>query len=581
MSDRLSREAVRERDERDARFFAWDVPGDAHIVALVHEADDAERSATVADAIATSVARRREHTLLLCVAPGPSPLDELLGGAGSPGLPAALEGRARLTDVAVQRVDRPFVYLPAGRDPVAMRALLGDDLLTSFIERVRERGGTLFIVLSEETLLADGFVSLLDGYVALGDVRLPAELEHLAQFGRVRFEDPEPGRRPSGERVSPATPIALPELAGEVEAGVDAGGGTPRSGDDSTPPTGDGARSPGAENAPGDAAPVGAPSTGGGSAGDGRDATSAEATGSGDPEAGAIVADADDPVDRPSPTPRVHPEDAISTVGEPPVEPGGIVEGAPERPSAPLWSRHRKPPAFPVARIAFGAAVIAAVAVVWWMIARAADPTERAGPTQAEAAQTPGDDAAAETPPVFDAAAATRAFESAPALGYSVLIASYADRTDADERLAKLRSRSEGFYFLSPTPVRGVVYHRVFAGALAGRDEGQALMGQLVEARLKDASSEWDVRPSGLTFDLGLFAGRAQADARVRTLAGRSIPAYALAATGAADAPWRVYGGAFESERASGPMAEMLTGAGEPATLVERRGAIPSPSSNE
>ena len=37
-------ESVRERDQRDARFFAWDVPGDAHIVALVHDADEADGS---------------------------------------------------------------------------------------------------------------------------------------------------------------------------------------------------------------------------------------------------------------------------------------------------------------------------------------------------------------------------------------------------------------------------------------------------------------------------------------------------------------------------------------------------------
>lgn len=561
----MSREAVRERDERDARFFAWDVPGDAHIVALVHEADDAERSATVADAIATSVARRREHTLLLCAAAGPSPLDELLGGAGSPGLPAALEGRARLTDVAVQRVDRPFVYLPAGRDPVAMRALLGDDLLTSFIERVRERGGTLFIVLSEETLLDDGLVSLLDGYVALGDVTLPAGFEHLAQFGRVRFEDPGTARRAPGERAPAAPPISLPELPDE--GGAEAASEATPSAADAPPSEGDEGSPVAAEAPPFEGEPLLSRDGSGGTA-DRVDPWSAAAP--------------DDP-GRPSPTPWLrHAEETPGPAGEPPVEPEGTVEEPPAQPATALWSRHRKAPGFPVARVAVGVAVIVAVAVVWWMIARAAEPAEGAGPAQAEAAQTMDEDATSGPPPVFDAAAASRAFESAPALGYSVLIASYADRADAEERLAELRSRSDGFYLLAPTPVRGVVYHRVFAGALAGRDAGEALMAELVEARLKDGASEWDVRPAGLAFDLGLFADRAQADARVRALAERSIPAYALAAGDAPGAPWRVYGGAFERERASGPLAEMLTEAGEPAALVERHGTIPTtPSSNE
>ena len=549
MSDRLAREAVRERDERDARFFAWDVPGDAHIVALVHEADEAERSATVADAIATSVARRREHTLLLCAAAGPSPLDELLGGAGSPGLPAALEGRARLTDVAVQRVDRPFVYLPAGRDPVAMRALLGDDLLTSFIERVRERGGTLFIVLSEETLRADGLVSLLDGYVALGDVALPEAIESLPQFGRVRFEDPDEAGRSLTERGR-APAVVLPELPAD----------TPR------------------------AAPAGA--------GDGPDAEGSRDAERTDPSAVQ---------GRPPATPWRRPDEAVfALAGDSDVEVGaGAGDGAaadhaaaagdaPAADHAPAaggaavpWTRHRKTPGFPVARIAFGTAVIAAVSVVWWLIARAADTPGAGGSAGAEAAQTTADAGAGEPPAVFDAAAASRAFEAAPALGYSVLIASYADRADAEERLGLLRSRSEGFFFLSPTPVRGVVYHRVFAGALPGRDEGVALMDALVDARLKDEAGDWDVRPAGLAFDLGLFARRDEAEARVRVLGERSIPAYAIGAAGSSDAPWRVYGGAFESERAAGPLAEILDDAGEPAALVERRGVDPAPPSNE
>lgn len=552
----MPREAVRERDERDARFFAWDVPGDAHIVALVHESDDAERSATVADAIATSVARRREHTLLLCAAAGPSPLDELLGGAGSPGLPAALEGRARLTDVAVQRVDRPFVYLPAGRDPVAMRALLGDDLLTSFISRVRERGGTLFIVLSEETLLADGLVSLLDGYVALGEVTLPPELEPLRQFGRVRFEGPEDASRADSDRAGSAPPIDLPELPADSPAPAD---------EEPSP-----ADSPfSLDLAPGDGSSSAA--TDGGRSGGEESAAGA------DDEGGT----ADGP-DRPPATPWTRPEDAPpAPAGEPPAEPGTAGEGArPGRGPATLWKRHRTPPTFPTVRVAFGAAVIVGVVVAWWLIARAADPIERGGPPQAEAAPTDRTDGA-ESPTVFDAAAAARAFENAPALGYSVLIASYADRADADERLAELRAGSDGFFFLAPTPVRGVVYHRVFAGALAERDDGRALMEALVEARLKDEASEWDVRPAGLSFDLGLFARREEAESRVRRLAERSIPAYAVAATDAPDAPWRVYGGAFEREQASGPLAEMLDETGESAPLIERRGTIQTPPSNE
>jgi len=521
------REAVRERDERDARFFAWDVPGDAHIVALVHEADEAERSATVADAIATSVARRREHTLLLCASSGPSPLDELLGGVASPGLPAALEGRARLTDVAVQRVDRPFVYLPAGREPAAMRELLGDDLLTSFIGRVRERGGTLFIVLSEETLLVDGLVSLLDGYVALGDVRLPGALRDLPQFGRVRFEDgDEPAPAEADERSEP--PITLPELPPITISGSN----------EADPPSG-------------------AVQTGT----DGREGTDDGI----DPSGGAA-----EPDRRPLAAPWVEPPDSASLPPEPP--------STPQHGDAMPWRRRREKPGFPVARAAVGAVAILGVALAWWLIARAAAARDGAGPASAEAAPA---EAAREAPPIFDAAAASRSFENAPVLAYSVLIASYAALGDAEERLARVRARDDGFFFLSSTPVRGVIYHRVFAGALTDRADGVALMDRLVADRLKDAASEWDVRPAGLAFDLGLYAGRDEAVDRVSRLAGRQIPAYALWATTPADTVWRVYGGAYENERAAQPMVELLQDAGEPANLVERRGAVPTPPPDE
>lgn len=546
MNDPSVTESVRERDERDARFFAWDVPGDAHVVALVHEADEAERSATVADAIATSVARRREHTLLLSAEAGPSPLDELLGASASQGLPAALEGRARLTDVAVQRVDRPFVYLPGGEDATAMTALLQDQVLASFVERVRERGGTLFIVLSDQTLRLDPLRALIDGYVALGEVDLPEAAGDLVQFGRVRFDN------------------------GDELTGQDANGGGPRVADvPGLPPLpeGDGPE----PAAPEAEAPELEPS----------EPEPAFATDSGsvvEEEAVASPADTAPPV----PAPVAASESMEPAGGEPAPVPEAVETHDDHEGQDQAWQRHRKAPAFPTAKVVIGAIAILAAGATWWGVAGGfggADPG--AGSDAVAPATTPASTTSDVGPPpaaagpAFDEVAASAAFEAAPPLGFSVMIASFSAKADADDRLNELRRAGLGFYFVSPTPVRGVLYHRVFAGALGSRAEAESLMDALVETGVKSEAGAWHLRPSTLAFDLGVYPDRSAADRRVAELEGRGVPAYALSAAGEDGTVWRVYGGAYVDERESVPMSELLTEAGEPADLIQRRGVVP------
>ena len=531
MTDPATTDSVRERDERDARFFAWDVPGDAHVVALVHEADEAERSATVADAIATSVARRREHTLLLSAEAGPSPLDELLGASGSQGLPAALEGRVRLTDVAVQRVDRPFVYLPGGTDVPAMRALLEDEVLASFVDRVRERGGTLFIVLSDETLKLNALRALIDGYVALGEVDL-SEGDGLSQFGRVRFDNgdeplaPENGSAPRRPEVPGLPPLPEP---------------------------------PGQTPAPEAASPA--------------------------EEESAEPADSERRASEPAPTPEPAVEEDRSASAEPesqaadPAADGSAMSEADDTTRGDQWKRHRTDPAFPIGKVGIGVAAIAVIGAGWWAIAGglggpgAGD--AEGGVVSPASAATSTDPGAGELAASFDDAAALAAFEAAPALGHSVMIASFADGADARDRLVELRRAGSGFFFVSPTPVRGVLYHRVFAGALGSRGEAQSLMDDLVATGVKDEAGAWHLRPAVLAYDLGLFPDRAAADGRVSDLEGRGIPAYALSAPSATGDVWRVYGGAYVDAREAVPMGEMLSEAGEPADLIERRGVVP------
>ena len=196
--------------------FSWDLPGDARIVALVHESAERERSTTVVDAIATAIGCRREHTLVLGTEPGPNPLDELAGGLESEGWSAFFAGRARLTEVAVQRPECPYLYLPAGRDPEEVAELLLDDRFTTFLERVREREGTLFLVVSERTPLAPDLGSHLDGYVALGDVRR-ADSAEFAYYGRVRYEAADPGAADPEDEASAVAETAVADETAAVD----------------------------------------------------------------------------------------------------------------------------------------------------------------------------------------------------------------------------------------------------------------------------------------------------------------------------------------------------------------------------
>ncbi len=579
---------VREREEREARFFAWDVPGDAHIVALVHERGDAERSATVVDAIATSVARRREHTLLLSAEAGPCPLDELLGGVDSEGLPAALRGRARLSDVAVQRGDRPFVYLPAGPDREAMEALLRDDLLASFVGRVRERGGTLFLVLSEGARLSSEVRGLLDGYVTLGNAEFPSGANGLKVFGRIRFDEDEAG--PPDEADPPELLAPLPVAAGLWRGSPEAGGDVAAEllAAEAQAAGRIEAAAPATESEgiadPGSTASVPAA----GSVGEEVDGL--EAPPSGGHEVPSPAPPAASPLDAdPTPSerspPRLRlveddPEDEATVDLDPAAE-----EGSPPSPEhaapRPRWARHREGAAFPAFRVVAGAIAVLGVGFGWWWIARAAGGVGGGAATLARP-ESPAPGAPAAAPDAVQRVAIQRAFGAAPELAYSVLIASYADRDDAALRVARLRSRplaAAGVsFFTAPTPVRGLVYHRVFAGALPDRAAAETLMLELVVRGDKDEAGAWHLRPTRLAFDLGVYADRAEASSRMAELEDKGIPTYVVAASLDADSVFQVYGGAYETERASLPMAELLAAAGEQASLISRRG-MPLPSS--
>ncbi len=462
--------------------FAWDLPADARIVALIHDSKESERSATVVEAIATAIARRREHTLVLSTEVGPSPLDKLMGDISrSEGLPAVLGGRARLADVAVQITDCPFVYLPAGVDLEAISQMLRGDILSRFIQRVRERGGTLFLVLPNNVPFSHEVRSLLDGYITLGNVTVPEHLKNLLTFGRIRFDESK-----DDSFLGHNSSVSIGTSGQDKLASI---------------------------------------------------------------VAQSIAADKDEDGEQELP-----------------------------RPNTSVWSQHQTKTHFPLKQAAIGISTIVLIFLGWWWMLRATD----VGEGQLLEPTTPAKVEISSAPrivPSLELDDAREMVKNASELPFSVLIASYASLADAEERVAELESDGGAvtrLYFVSPTPVRGVLYYRVLAGALADENEAEALMKRLVEAGKKEEISPWHLRPSGLSFDLGTFTDSVGMEARVAELAVKGIPSYVLVTTLGEYEAFQVYGGGYRNQQESLPMAELLGTVGEPAMLIARHGGAVS-----
>ena len=154
---------------------------------------------------------------------------------------------------------------------------------------------------------------------------------------------------------------------------------------------------------------------------------------------------------------------------------------------------------------------------------------------------------------------------------FSVLVASYARPSDA---FARARSVSDGsiLFFVVPTQVRERTYHRLFAGALPTRDSARALMGELMGRGIKEAISNWDIRPASLGYLLSVHASRKAARAAERELLESGIWAYTIPLVAAGDTVHQVYAGAYERREAAAALRAQLTEAGVDAELVPRRG---------
>ena len=156
-------------------------------------------------------------------------------------------------------------------------------------------------------------------------------------------------------------------------------------------------------------------------------------------------------------------------------------------------------------------------------------------------------------------------------LPYSVLVASHVSYEDAAAERDRL-TESGNLAFVAPTPVKGGLYYRVFAGALEDRVQASDLMRRLVEEGDKRRERDWDMRPVQLAFALQDFSTEEQADGERQRLHEAGLPAYVLSVGDTTRAVYRLYSGAFESEGAAGPTDTLLSAAGQNATLVTRRG---------
>ena len=546
--------------------FTWDLPDGARIVALVHDSAERERSSTVVDAVATSIGRRREHTLVMSTEPGPTPLDELAGVDDAEGWPAFFADRQRLSEIAAQRPERPYVYLSAGRDAESVTRFLLDDIFLRFIERVRERGGTLLLVICERTPIASGLGQHLDGYVALGDIRR-ADSDEFDYYGRVRFQTDDAAEdaaddagtapaaaasdSPSAEHaaVSPEDGTAPPADASDPDSAADDAHAVDEDGSLASEPEFPRRRRAARRRLPTRliiwVLVVVAIAAGGWWLSRNLDVIRGLRPGTSTETAAPPTAD--DPAPATGDTPSAGDTTPAAATGSPAPRPSG------DAPADGIGAGSASPENMPDEADANGGDI---------------DANRGLAGTESTASQ-----------PALDPASAALAFDAAPERPYSVLVRSLGDAADAANHAAELRAATPGLlYFTAPTPVEGILYHRIFAGALRDETEAAAVLESLTRAGAVDGANAWQLRPARLAYDLGVFTESSEAEARIAELAARNIPAYRLAVSVDGRAIFRVYAGAYEDERAALALARMLETAGEVAELVPRRGAEMSPN---
>ena len=566
---------LRERAHRLAEAFADG--GDAVVVGLLADAAEPGASWRAAAALADASAGRR-RTLLVNLAGAGSGLDRFLEMEGGEGLEAVRSGERRLSEAAGRPPGRDFLYLPSGEPGPGGRSRPIEDegvlrARRRLAGKIRDARGLLLLYLEAGALPTSLAEDLVDGAVPLAgaDPHLP---DGVPVLGRLEMPEEdaagggEPGETPTdGAAGAAAEEDFLPGISGQDAAGFGAVEDEEETGGPE-PPAG---RATIGEDAGAGEDPFG-------SEGDGREDDLAE------PEPPSGEATEEGPGDGSD-------GEAPAPDGKGPRLPPDGADGG--------WRRHRRSSGPPWAKIGTGAVAVLLLGAGWWWLAgRAADAGAGAGASAGSPAPSGAAVAAADSPvssaPAEDTVghaedtvgtaedtaaaaggerrAAADAVDSAPELTHSVLVASFSDWPVARDRAEGLRSGRGGTWLVAPTPVRGALFWRLFAGAVPDREAGRALMEELVRDGVKDEAREWDVRPASLAYRLGVEATRPAAEERATELRGRGIPAYVLPAVAGADTAWQVYAGAFESREAAARLGGMLEETGVEGELVARRG---------
>ena len=236
------------------------------------------------------------------------------------------------------------------------------------------------------------------------------------------------------------------------------------------------------------------------------------------------------------------------------------------------WRRHRVVQGVPIGRLTLASVIIAGLVGGWWVVARVATEREASDGIGAYAtAIAEGDGAAGGDAGTVGSDGALPSDAVAPALGFSVLIASYTSLEDARRRAGRLAVPGL-LLFVSPTPIDGTIYYRLFAGALPTRQAARELMHALVERGVKESASDWDLRPASLSFRVAVHEDTASARAAQSELALRGVPTYVLPLAAAGDMTYQIYAGAYERPEAAVAMRSLLQQAGRDVELVPRRG---------
>jgi cell division septation protein DedD len=230
----------------------------------------------------------------------------------------------------------------------------------------------------------------------------------------------------------------------------------------------------------------------------------------------------------------------------------------------------------PHRRIGVAAAALVAAAVLVFIVWRAMGSGQPAA--EGEPAEAAADTVTLAQPEVEPGESQPTPRPREVSLPYSVVIASYSSFDDAREAQERWL-RADRPVYVAPTPVRGVIWNRVYAGVLAEREAAEELMAQLVREGIKDTLRAWDVRPTRYAFAFGTHANLGAPEAVVETLLVKGIPAYLVQVPSAGPEgglAYHVYAGGYESPESASPLRELIERAGlEDVELVERVGMVP------